>query len=750
MKNIMKILSVIISVCLVLGILAACTEGPKPANPTEQPGNTEAPVDEGDFIDPADLVVQEIDDADAIERTDYTSVYDKIGTKVTIDMVTENPDGTATVTVDGITYTLGMDFLSMAMVYNTTVPEGSETYKSADDVYNMWWKLYIQRWNLLVAEVPLYSNQYFDLYNAKFENFVTSPYWGAADAIVATTVKAGEDNSAILGSSTDLSGLFRNASWGKSSPAASDNDVMSLTSGYSTVMSDISGAYIWNMSALAEEPKEVINEDGTLTYTIKIKEGLVFSDGSAINAKNYIVALLGNSTLVAEEAGGSGRSGLQLVGYKDFHDGKAQYFEGVKLIDDYTFSVTFTSDYAGYYYSITYAGFGPDPLPLYLGSKGEIIVDEATKACGLNEAFYAKTGESYDMAAEIKANMAWDSALPYSGPYVVSNYDDSNKIATLKINDKYPGDDARGKASIETITYVKVISETQMNQFKAGEVDVIAGITGGNDTRAALQVVEENPTKYAETHYDRAGYGKLGFRGDFGPSMFQSVRQAIMYTINRNEFAEAFTGGFGSVVHGAYYTGFSAFQAVKDTINLNAYTYSSDKAIQTLEADGWIYNSKGGKFVAGTDDVRYKKLSGYELTKYNLHFSTVDGKYKTVKLNDNYYMPLAINYYGTQPNEVTDLLVSQWQTSKVATTDIGMYIQYISCEFQPGVYGQLCWMEDYGFDGTPTLNCINFASSFNSAAYDYAFNWTLDQDMYDEASAYYIMDAADFWADYQK
>ena len=36
--------------------------------------------------------------------------------------------------------------------------------------------------------------------------------------------------------------------------------------------------------------------------------------------------------------------------------------------------------------------------------------------------------------------------------------------------------------------------------------------------------------------------------------MFQSVRQAIMYTINRNEFAEAFTGGFGSVVHGAYYT----------------------------------------------------------------------------------------------------------------------------------------------------------------------------------------------------
>ena len=95
-----------------------------------------------------------------------------------------------------------------------TAEEGA----TAEDVYNEWWKLYIQRWNMLVPEVPLYSNQYFDLYNAKFQNFVTTPYWGAADAIIATTVKAGADNSAILGSSTDLSGQFRNSSWGKSSP----------------------------------------------------------------------------------------------------------------------------------------------------------------------------------------------------------------------------------------------------------------------------------------------------------------------------------------------------------------------------------------------------------------------------------------------------------------------------------------------------------------------------------------------------
>lgn len=100
---------------------------------------------------------QEIDLSDAVTREDFTSVYDKIGSKVTIDMVTEDENGFAFVTVDGKKYELGMDFLSMAMVYNTQVPAGSTKYKTQEDVFNQWWKLYIQRWNYLAPEVPLYS-----------------------------------------------------------------------------------------------------------------------------------------------------------------------------------------------------------------------------------------------------------------------------------------------------------------------------------------------------------------------------------------------------------------------------------------------------------------------------------------------------------------------------------------------------------------------------------------------------------------
>lgn len=712
-----------------------------------------------------------IDPADAVEHDDFTSVYDMIGSKVDISMVEEDSAGMAYVTVDGVKYTLGMDFLSMAMVYNTKVPEGSTTYKTEEDVYNMWWKLYIQRWNYLAPEIPLYSNIYYDLYNAKITNFVTTPYWGPADAIVAAS---SSDGKVILGSTTDLSGAFRNAAWGKSSPGASDLDIQNLISGYATVMSGKDGNYTWNETALAKDadgkaiiPTSKVNEDGTLTYTIKIANDLTFSDGSRITAKNYVAGVLANSTAVAGEAGGTANAGNTLVGFDAFkaydgtNDGKevvlnektgakvtaSKTFKGVRLVDDYTFEMTFTADYAGYYYSIINAAFSPDPLALYLGAAGDVLTD-ADGYCYLNDAFYAKKDDKYTTAAEITANLEWDSKLPFSGPYVVSNYDKSSKIATLKLNKAYK-DDVRGKATIETISYIRVVSETQMDKFKNGEVDVIAGITGADETNAALKVVSDNPTKYKETHYDRAGYGKLGFRADFGPTGMVEVRQAIMYTINRPEFAQTFTGGHGSVVHGPYYTGFSAYQANKDTIKLNQYTYSSSSAIDVLVAGGWVYNEKGEEFKAGTDAVRYKKLSGYELSKDNLNFQSKDGKYKTVKIKGEYYMPLAINWYGTQPNPVTDQLLTAWRNNPASTTDIGMYITYTSTDFETGLYGELQHKAKSGYNGTPMLNAINLASGFTSAAYDYAFNWSINPD-YEVYSACYIKDEADFYSNYTK
>ena len=681
---------------------------------------------------------------DVVTREEYTSVYGKIGEKVTIADVTEKEDGRAYVLHEGKEYELGMDFLSMAMVYNTK-PAGVFTTPTA--VYNEWWRLFMQRWNWLAPEVPLYSNQYYDVYNAKIDRLQTNPYWSVTDAIVSAKVVSGE-NSVVLGSNTELSGAFRSSSFGKSSPGAADLAIETLTSGYSTVVTDMGGTYVWAGTEVLASHEEIENEDGTKTFTIKIKDDLTFSNGEAITAENYLVALLAGSGKVVKEAGGSDAAGLTYVGYEAFNayagDGEPVPFSGVRLLDKHTFSITVKEEYADYYYALRYGSFTPVPRALYLG---KYIVKDDGQGAYIEKGYYEKTRkngvDSYVMSDVVKANLAQTSAsaFPYSGPYYVDNYDQSSKTATLRRNTRYKGD-IRGKASIDRISYVKIVAETQLDQLKKGRVDVLAAVTGGEQTKAALAIVDG--THFKETHYDRAGYGKLAFRCDFGPTQFAEVRRAVMHTIDRNEFAQVFTGGYGSVVDAPYYVGSPTYLAVKDRLKLNKYEYSVEKAKEALRAGGWTYTASGEAYDEEKGGVRYKKLTGYEKSYDNLAFASTDNKYKTVKVNGEYYMPLVINWMGTQPNPVTDQLITAWQNNPNAGEKIGAYITYSSGDMTSALYGEYAQMPAYGFTKA-RYGAVNFATGFTSAVYDQSFYWTIDPAMYDNYSSNYLMDEADFW-----
>ena len=47
---------------------------------------------------------------------------------------------------------------------------------------------YIERWNQLMPDIPLYSNIYYDVYNAKIQNYKTGPFWSTAKALVYATI----------------------------------------------------------------------------------------------------------------------------------------------------------------------------------------------------------------------------------------------------------------------------------------------------------------------------------------------------------------------------------------------------------------------------------------------------------------------------------------------------------------------------------------------------------------------------------
>ena len=569
------------------------------------------------------------------------------------------------------------------------------------------------------------------------------------------------ENKVIVGSTTDLAGDFRWPGFGGSSAGAADQDVNGLIVGYATMETNQGGAYVWNDTAVKAH-SETEDENGNLVITIEINPGLKFSDGSEIKAVNYIASILAFSTNVSVQAGHTGRSGQAFVGFDSFNayngeeaEGATKEFAGIRLLDEYTFSMTVKApDYYPYYFANTYGAVSPEALGLVLG-EGVEVKDDGNGAY-LTEAWYEKDAEgAFVKAAHLEAARYDWNTYPVSGPYYVSDWDDSTKIATLTINPEFTGNFEGQKPSIKTIVYTKIVQETQLDQFKTGQVDILSGITGGDDTKAALAVVDESNGKFDEVHYQRAGYGKLQFECDFGPTMFASVRKAVAYVLNTSEFAEAFTGGYGTVVYGPYSPDFDMWVAVEDEINMIDYSFSVENAKQALIDGGWIYNETGAEFVEGTDTVRYKKLTAEEATDVNIAYASVantDGKeYKTVKIGDDYYMPCVINWFGTTNNDVTDMLGARLVgTENVAA--IGMVVRSTVGDFDK-LLGEIYRETSYGYGGTPTFGMFNLATGWNSAVYDYAYNWSLDPiyfgyssnklfDEYDVAFPYYAADGS--------
>ena len=765
-----KILALVLAALMILS-LAACGEK-KPAE-TTAPATTQKPVDgpeapkyyvinlknKADYATTPVATLSNIAiDKEYGENKDYWSLYDVFGKDIRItDVIEDTETGLSYIEKEGKLFTLGLDFLSMAMVYNCQVPAGLDGC-TADDVYATWWRLYIQRWNTLLPEIPLYSNEYYDLYNTAITGVKenpTNPFWGPASALIDwASTKA--DKSIIIGNTTDLSGKFRYASFGATSPGAADNDVAGLISGLATVTNTKEGGYVWN-DTVVESHSEVENADGTKTFTIKIKEGLKFSDGSAVTAKNYVITTLVFSTPVAAEAAGMDHEGGKaLVGFESFqaYAGPAaaadeseeetitptKELAGLRLIDDYTFSVTIAADYLPYFYDVTYASFGPSYSKLWLNN---CDVKDDGNGCYLTDDFYAAGEEGYAMAAHIQASaLNTDTTYPYSGPFCVQSYDASTKTAILVKNQYYAGNYEGTVPAIEKIVYKKIVSATQLDDMKAGNIDVIAGITGGDETNEALTFIQEGAGKYDAVHYGRAGYGKMGFRADYGPAQFTEVRQAIAYCMDRSTFAKDFTGGFGGVVDGPYYAGSWMYKhAVAQGMVLNAYDTSLDSAIEVLVAGGWTYNAEGGAY---TEGVRYKKIPGALATENDINYQSKDGAYKTTKVGDDYYMPLVLNWYGTSDNPFTDLLVTGFETNANILA-AGFAVQKTIGDFAP-MLDELYQMPIYGYyAGTPMYSIFNFATGFNSAVYDYSWYNTIDPAVYSNWSNYYIKDEADFY-----
>lgn len=750
-----KMLALLLSFCMVV-TLSACTQNGEGSTTSDAASSGEPSGSGSGSVEPtpAEYVPTGAQMIAGKEfGKDYISLYDKFGGEVTIADVKEDPNtGFAYIEKDGQTYELGLDFLSMAMVYNTVCPE----FGDEDKVYAEWFKYYITRWNALMPEIPLYANEYYDVFNAKIkgvEDNPTNPYWGPAQALIDWTSEK-DDNSIILGNATDLTGMFRYSNFGVATPGSSDLDVENLTGGLDTVIATKEGGYEVNKTAV-KDMQTVDNEDGSRTYTIEIYDDMKFSDGSPVTAKDYLYRTVAFSTFVSDEASESeNTSGMVYAGFNSFkaYDGTndgakvdvggeevtvSKCFSGLRLLGDYKFSVTIDPSQLPYYYAITYAAFTPCYKDLWLG---EYDIADDGNGVYITDGFYTKNGDSYAHAAHIKASANnTDTTYPYSGAYVVESYDDSAKQVTLKKNENFKGNYEGVKPAIEKVIITKVVGETQLDQLTSGGIDVLTGVTGGAKTNEAIKAVEDSNGAFVYTHYSRAGYGKLGFRADFGAVQFDEVRQAVAYCMDRAQFAKDFTGGYGGVVDGPYYEGSWMYKAAKAAgMNLSAYDTSADTAISVLEANGWIYNEKGEAY---TEGVRYKKIPAQYVSENDKVVQSIDGAYKCVQVGDDWYMPLVINWFGTSENEFSELLVTGFLENE-NLKKAGFCIQNTIGDWDPMMDQRNQKGDTYG--GTPMYNAFNFATGFTSTIYDYSYYLSINP-MYAAYSMFFICDKGDVY-----
>ncbi|MBR2942454.1 MAG: hypothetical protein IKB82_03555, partial [Clostridia bacterium] len=321
---------------------------------------------------------------------------------------------------------------------------------------------------------------------------------------------ATEKGTIVYGSSTEIGGDFAPGAWWTNN--ATDLMLRDLSNDYAVVVTNQGGEYVVNPT-VCESYSSVVNPDGSKTFTVKINEGLVYNNGEAITAKDFVWAMVFSCSPVATEVGAKLTGYMTYVGGQEYYDGAATAVSGIRLIDDYTYSISIVPDKIPYFFDLAYIADMPFSIKYWLGDAVELKDDgEGAYIAGL-------TKDAIEAQLEYARFNAGEDRVS-AGPYNLVAFDKAALQATLTINPNYAGNFEGQKPSIEKIVVVKAEDATWADQIKTGAFNFYDTITDGTQVNTALDIIEAGGFDYVE--FDRPGYGMLNFQCDFGPTQFEA------------------------------------------------------------------------------------------------------------------------------------------------------------------------------------------------------------------------------------
>ena len=419
-----------------------------------------------------------------------------------------------------------------------------------------------------------------------------------------------------------------------------------LIFGYETYSIDKYGKIILNETVVKDLATEINQVTGDKTYTFELNQDLYWSDGEKITAKDYVFSLLMQASIDWKNSGASLTIGDKLTGYTEYRSGSSSEnvrFEGVKLIDEYIFSLTLDSEFTPFFYETQHLVLKPLPFHRLVPNEKSIYSD--------SQGAWIESGgfELLDQASSISGYRYVPDVT--SGPYKLVSY--INQEAVLKINPLFKGNFEGKIPTIENIIIKNVSEFSNVDMVIDGQIDLVTDIMDSYTIRE----LDESITVSTNSH-SRNGYGFLAMAAHFGPTDDYRVRQAIAHVIRKQFFYDYYLDGLINMTYSEYGRGqwmtIESEQWIKD--NINVYQPDPRIANDILDTTEWIYEADG---VTPFDELKANDYSEYfrhnalgETLEIN-HLVMYSCSVQTDVFNylNNAFQSIGINYSLTQSEQ---------------------------------------------------------------------------------------------------
>ena len=247
---------------------------------------------------------------------------------------------------------------------------------------------------------------------------------------------------------------------------------------------------------------ESIESEDQTTWTVNLKDGWTFHDGSPVTAQSYVDAW--NYVANSENAQGNSYFFSTVEGYEDLQaeEGEkpaATEMSGLRVIDDRTFEVTLSEPYAQWPTTVGYTAFFPMP-----------------------EAFF----EDPEGFGEQPIG---------NGPFKADEAFQEGQGITLTRYDEFGGDEPAKAAGVEFRVYTEI--NTAYNDLQAGSLDVVDELPPDAIASAEGQFGDRYKTQPA------GDITSLGFPTYDERFADPEVRRAFSMAIDRQSITDAIFQG---------------------------------------------------------------------------------------------------------------------------------------------------------------------------------------------------------------